>query len=126
MTTRTRTTDNPSFICSKQVQQRTGLNESEIKILAQNGLFPQSTQIAKRLLWNENEINFWIQMVIHHKVFLGSDLLFQFNFLNKQFNEASDLASLASRNLIHYGKKVKPHLKEQMDKVKDQLQLKLI
>ncbi|MEQ1309336.1 AlpA family phage regulatory protein [Acinetobacter bereziniae] len=117
---KTQTTENYSLICRKQVQQITGLNLSEIKVLMKNGLFPQSIQITKRLLWDEKEINHWIQKFMH------SELLFQFNLLSQQFNEASDLASLASRNLIYYGKKVKPRLRKQLEGLKDQLQLKLI
>ncbi|MCT9976734.1 AlpA family transcriptional regulator [Acinetobacter sp. I-MWF] len=123
---KTQTTENYSLICRKQVQQITGLNLSEIQVLMKNGLFPQSIQITKRLLWDEKEINHWIQKFMHSKVTMNSELLFQFNLLNQQFNEASDLASLASRNLIYYGKKVKPRLRKQLEGLKDQLQLKLI
>lgn len=123
---KTQTTENNSLICRKQVQQITGLNLSEIQVLMKNDLFPQSIQITKRLLWDEKEINHWIQKFIHSKVTMNSELLFQFNLLNQQFNEASDLASLASRNLIYYGKKVKPRLRKQLEGLKDQLQLKLI
>jgi predicted DNA-binding transcriptional regulator AlpA len=123
---KTQTTEKYSLICRKQVQQITGLNLSEIQVLMKNGLFPQSIQITKRLLWDEKEINHWIQKFMHSKVTMNSELLFQFNLLNQQFNEASDLASLASRNLIYYGKKVKPRLRKQLEGLKDQLQLKLI
>ncbi|MFW1985575.1 AlpA family phage regulatory protein [Acinetobacter guillouiae] len=123
---KTQTTENNSLICRKQVQQITGLNLSEIQVLMKNDLFPQSIQITKRLLWDEKEINHWLQKLIHSKVTMNSELLFQFNLLSQQFNEASDLASLASRNLIYYGKKVKPRLRKQLEGLKDQLQLKLI
>jgi predicted DNA-binding transcriptional regulator AlpA len=123
---KTQTTENYSLICRKQVQQITGLNLSEIQVLMKSDLFPQSIQITKRLLWDEKEINHWLQKLMHSKVTMNSGLLFQFNLLSQQFNEASDLASLASRNLIYYGKKVKPRLRKQLEVLKDQLQLKLI
>ena len=125
-TSKIKLTDKSTLICQKQVQHITGLNISEIKALMQHGLFPQSIQIIKRLLWSEAEINYWIQKFHNTNFLLDSDLLLKFNFLSQQFNEASALASLASRNLIYYGKKVKPRLKKQMDDLKEQLQPKLI
>ncbi|AWL30414.1 AlpA family phage regulatory protein [Acinetobacter defluvii] len=123
---KTKQSTNSPLICQKQVQQRTGLNTSEIKILMAHNLFPKSIKISKRLLWIEEEIHQWISMLTFPLVDLNFDLSSRLNLLCRQFNQASDCASLASRNLIYYGKVVKPRLRKQIEDIKDQLQPKLI
>ena len=121
---KTQPTTNSILICQKQVQQRTGLNSLELNVLMDNNLFPKSIKISKRLLWIEDEIYQWIRMLKFPQFNL--DLSSRLSLLCRQFNEASDYASLASRNLTYYGKVVKPHLRKQIEEIKDQLQLKLI
>ena len=69
--------------------------------------------------------SYFLQRDIIHKQNNLENILNQFNILCIQYAYASELASVSGRNLTHYGKKVKPHLRNQIDEIVDSLQLKL-
>ena len=75
--------------------------------------------------FNPCKKSYFLQRDINHKQNNLENILNQFNILCIQYAYASELASVSGRNLTHYGKKVKPHLRNQIDEIVDSLQLKL-
>lgn len=75
--------------------------------------------------FNPCKKSYFLQRDIIHKQNNLENILNQFNILCIQYAYASELASVSGRNLTHYGKKVKPHLRNQIDEIVDSLQLKL-
>ena len=75
--------------------------------------------------FNSCKKSYFLQRDIIHKQKNLESVLNQFNILCIQYAYASELASVSGRNLTHYGKKVKPHLRNQIDEIGDFLQLKL-
>ena len=78
--------------------------------------------------FNPCKKSYFLQRDIIHKQKNLENLesvLNKFNILCIQYAYVSELASVSGRNLTHYGKKVKPHLRNQIDEIGDFLQLKL-
>ena len=90
--------ENQRLIRRQEVQAKTGLGASSIYAMMKQGKFPKAITLSeRRVAWVESDIDFWIAERIAH---------------NKQA-------------VKRYGKKVKLHLRHNIDGVVDSLQLKL-